>query len=328
MRLRSGLTPPHPPCGHPRPASGERSERSLMTPTSQALVGLPAPIGAKPDTPAGRRPAGRSGRGAGDPASATASGASASSTSATAIRMGLFWASRSTISFSFRSIEQARVDEAGAGVEAIHGVLRIDGQGGLEDLAEQLGAGILGPDLRQVGPDLLADAVEAVAALAVDDRFGGEDGPPAAGVSLEREDLGRVDAVAEAADPLRFRARTARRGRAPRSSDDPSSTATISRRTDGGNAPWPSSRASAMAPLVEEVSRRIASVRDCRCGILPVPERLDQRGDLGTVGPRRAGRSGTRASARSTRGSSRAPFSSTAREPTRGIREPPSDAIR
>ena len=167
------------------------------------------------------------------------------------------------------------MDEAGVRVEAVHGVLRVDGQGRLEDLPEQLGAGILGADLAQVGPELDADAVEAVAALAVDDRLGGEDRPAAPGVALEVEDLAwgrstspsRADPLGLGHEPLEEVAHLGGGMVLGRRED-------LARGPAGGNAPWPSARASAMARLVVAVRRRIASARDSPVRTsVAVPER-------------------------------------------------------
>src|SRR5262249_62093677 len=65
--------------------------------------------------------------------------------------------------------EQAGRDQPGAGLEAVHGVLRIHRARRLEDLLEQLGPGGLGPDLAQVRAERDADSLEAGAAPAVGD---------------------------------------------------------------------------------------------------------------------------------------------------------------
>src|SRR5204863_10142888 len=78
--------------------------------------------------------------------------------------------------------EQAGIDEPGVRDELVHGVFRVHGPGRFEDLPEQLLAGVLRSDLAQVGPDVDADAVGAMTALAVDDGFGGEDRPAAPGI--------------------------------------------------------------------------------------------------------------------------------------------------
>ncbi len=58
-------------------------------------------------------------------------------------------------------------------------ILRVDRLRGLEDLVEQGGLVVLGPDLGQVGSDGLAHVAGLVAALALGGRIGGEDRSPA-----------------------------------------------------------------------------------------------------------------------------------------------------